>query len=982
MMSGQWNLSLDGDWEIGLNRQYEQQVVVPGLAADPCQITQGTLWYRRTLTLPDGDWTHATLRLTGARFCPAVYVNGHLVSSCSGGMTVTNHPLQSAAISPGATIQLEIALQSLQNVDPDDASLIPRADRWRTNLSSGLWDHVSLHLHSSSHITRIIPSYDLSADQLKISWWLSQSEPMPTILTFTILDTTDRQLITIQEKLLPIEAETGQTMLNLQHACSLWSPEHPVCYRLQATLRSAERILDVAEMTLGLKTFRTDGLRFLLNEQPVHLRAGTVVWQRWLRDPEAHQLAFDTAWFEQNIILRLKQHGANTLRFHLGVPPEALLDLCDQHGLLVQTEWHFFHGMEASLESLCTQWRQWLDLCFRHPSICLIHPWNETEGVQLQTALQALERLTPDYPPLVISHRDVLHLHKYWWSLFENVGLYYDAADQFPLPIMVDEFGGNYLDGQGEPGGYPALTESFLRFLGHNHTASLRLQLQTEANSQIAEYWRRLGAAGFSPFCILGSPEDGCHHFLGPLQAAKPKPVWEALTAAYAPLSCSLEVWDRNYLPGQQVSLPVTFFNETPHPQYLEANIQITCEDVADQPSSSSLLTCQLAPYAQDQCTITLQVPDTEGCWRFCAELQSPVQPAITHPVVSSWRFRTLRPQVPASLQTITIGLSPAEPELQTFCLEQQLKTCALTDPTASLLLGSSSTWEALSHGALDPAIFEQALLLKKSILLLDVGPQKLGYGYTPGSKGDFLQGSPRVNRPEKWEYELFCGLRLCFQEVAEPESCLHPTHETAHLWSHLDQQATWLWNGLRGGLIVPAVTMEVQNLNADSFLSLWQTRGADGSAMQLEAHYVAYELAGFYAFAHGDDPQVHQHLRERVQFLVADAPALAASLDPYAPIQSYPLSQRYRELQQQSEQTMVLTPLAVCGKQLARTPLWQIDSGAHAGRLLLSQLMTQGRIAHGSGSPGLYGLRYDPAAVQFTLNLIHHCLQSSRETL
>ena len=36
-------------------------------------------------------------------------------------------------------------------------------------------------------------------------------------------------------------------------------------------------------------------------------------------------------------------------------------------------------------------------------------------------------------------------MHKYWWSLFENLGLFYDSYEQFPTAIMVDEFGGNYL---------------------------------------------------------------------------------------------------------------------------------------------------------------------------------------------------------------------------------------------------------------------------------------------------------------------------------------------------------------------------------------------------------------------------------------------------------------------------------------------------------------------------------------------------------
>jgi len=213
---------------------------------------------------------------------------------------------------------------------------------------------------------------------------------------------------------------------------------------------------------------------------------------------------------------------------------------------LVQAEWSFFHSMNGCKESLIEQWRNWFDLCLRHPCVALIHPWNETGGDQLKLAFEVLDIISKEYPPLIISHRDVIHLHKYWWSMFENIGLYYDSINQFTMPVMSDEFGGNYLDGNCNAGLYPTIKDCFLRFLGRNHTKEDRLQLHTESNSKIGEYWRRLGAAGISPFCILGSREDGNHHFLGKLQDGNPKPVWKHLTALYSPLSCSIEIWDKN----------------------------------------------------------------------------------------------------------------------------------------------------------------------------------------------------------------------------------------------------------------------------------------------------------------------------------------------------------------------------------------------------------------------------------------------------
>ena len=101
------------------------------------------------------------------------------------------------------------------------------------------------------------------------------------------------------------------------------------------------------------------------------------------------------------------------------------------------------------------QWAAWLDVAMRHPSVVIVHPWNETDGDELMAGWKAMNAVLASYPQMVVAHRDTLHVHKYWWSLFENLGLYYDSAQQFPQTIMVDEFGGDYLDTNGDPACIP-----------------------------------------------------------------------------------------------------------------------------------------------------------------------------------------------------------------------------------------------------------------------------------------------------------------------------------------------------------------------------------------------------------------------------------------------------------------------------------------------------------------------------------------------
>jgi hypothetical protein len=964
-------LSLDGDWRAGLDRHYDRTLRVPGLAGDPAKITPGTLWYKRTVELPAGDWTDATLTLKGARFAPEVYVNGAKVSTAEGGMAATVHRFP---LPPGRSFTLEVALHSLRDLSPKDASAVPGADLWRSNISSYLWDSVVLRLHGQEEIARITPFGDLAQDSVLLRWELKSPPADKSALSFTLLDEAGTRLV--ETGPLAVDEVTGSTIFKLQHHIAPWSPEHPQLYRLRSELTVAGRLIDAREQSFGLRSFSVKGLGFELNGEPYHLRMGTVVWHRWTRDPEAAKIAFDPVWFEHNVVQRLKGLGANSLRFHLGLPPEEFLDLADRDGLAVQMEWPFFHGISASPESLAIQWQAWLDTAMRHPSVVLLQAWNETGGDPVKAAGAVLDTLLQQYPPLVLDHRDVTPVHKYWWSLFENLGLYYDSAAQFGTPVMVDEFGGNYLDGKGDPGGYPATAEAFARFLGRDNTEGERLQLQSDANARVAEYWRRLGVAGFAPFCILGSPQDGNHWFLGPTNVASPtpKPVWAALAAAWAPESLSLELWNRNFLPGDDVRTPLWFFNDSDHDRTLHATVHVLDAATSRDAMPAVPYEALIKAFTAGSIPVDVPLPTRVGEWRIEARLSPEADEPLTAPIVSSWRVRTFSPQVPAALTTAVIGVADDEAELRTMLRQLHLNVVDIADPHATILLGSHATWQRLTSDPATRTAFQDRLQHHTSIVLLDAGPQPLAVGYSSGTqRGGPLEGAPTVYNPGVLQsVKLFSGVTVSFRETAEPESTIQQPAANKQLWQSIPHEATWLWNGLRGGLIVPASDMSVEGLGGDAVLSAWQVRGADPIAVKTGS-YFAYELAGYYAFStHDQDASVSDALRKRVKLIVEDAPALAMSVNPNAPITVTDLGKLYTRSNADG-QTANLTPLANAGKGLSRIPVVKLTYGEGSGSAVISQLLTAGRLANDPlNSPQeVYHLRYDPVAVQFVLNML-----------
>lgn len=967
-------ISLDGEWQAGIDRHYDRVLKVPGIATDPSKPTPGTLWYKRTIELPAGYLPRATLTLKGARFAPEVYVDGKLVSSAEGGMATTVHRF---AVPTGKLFTLEIALHSLTGLDSQDASAVPPADLWRNNVSSYLWDSVVLRLHGDGEIGRIIPSSDPEDDSTSLHWELGAPCTSNCKLNFRMIDDSGKTLVQSGDQ--PIQASAGKTVFKLNHRIESWSPEHPHLYRLRAELSASGRLLDVREQSFGLRSFSVHGLTFQLNGEPYPIRMGTVVWHRWTRDAEAKDIAFDPVWFERNIVLRLKGLGANALRFHLGLPPEQFLDLCDRDGLAVQMEWPFFHGVGASKESLDTQWRAWLDTAMRHPSVVIVQAWNETGEGQLKVARAELETVLRDYPPMVVNHRDVTAVHKYWWSLFENLGLYYDSASQFGQAAMVDEFGGDYLDNDGNPGTYPATREALLRFLGRDNTREERLQLQSDANARVAEYWRRLGVAGFSPFCILASPEDGNTWFLGPedISSPTPKPVWRALAAAWAPQSVSLELWNRNFLPGETIHTPLWFFNDDTQNRTLSASVHVVDDTTSQDATPPIKFQAEISAHSSKSIQIDVPLPARTGEWRVEAHLDS--DSTTVAPVISSWHVRTFVPQPSEKLRTVAIGVRADEIELRNMLEQMHLKTVLPSDPQAKILLGSRATWQRLAEGSSDRQPFEEQLHQGKSVVLLDAGPQPLGVGYNSGTQlGGPLEGAPSVSSPPVLQTtSLFGGVTVSFRETAEPESTLQQAADNRQLWLGVPRQATWLWNGLRGGLIVPAADMLVSGLSGHAVLAIWQARGADISQIQT-GNFYAYELAGYYAFSnHGDDQSISAALRKRVKTMVDDAPSLAGVVNPNAPITVTDVGALYHQSASGGEAES-LTPLANAGKGLSRTPIVKLTFGPDSGSLILSQVLTAGRLlpGHAELGPGVYGLRYDPVAVQFVLNMLNASIE------
>jgi hypothetical protein len=247
-------------------------------------------------------------------------------------------------------------------------------------------------------------------------------------------------------------------------------------------------------------------------------------------------------------------------------------------------------------------------------------------------------------------------------------------------------------------------------------------------------------------------------------------PVWDALVAAWSPVSVSLETWDRNCEPGGTAALPLYFFNDTDESRILNVKVSIASrsdpaqyaagreqrETYIPAEGKSLQLSEQVSAHQMRRRVISLSLPNRMGDWEFQAVLENPTA-TVKLPVISSWRFRTFQPQLPLTLERTTVAVSIEEVELRKLLRHFHIPVVDLGSQAASVAIGSSVTWQHLQRDQHYRSILESAEKTGQSIVLLDVGPRNFGAGYRrSGSDKNPLQGMPTVQAPQKIRVPLF----------------------------------------------------------------------------------------------------------------------------------------------------------------------------------------------------------------------------------
>ena len=331
MVRKQWT-NLNGLWDYAIQpksgdrpEQFEGQILVPfavesSLSGVKKPLTPDQrLWYRRSFKAPGLKDKRLLLHFGAVDWQTEVFVNGKKVGEHEGGYDPFTFDI-TEALKEGGPQELVVSVW-----DGTDSVLHPRGKQslepkgiWYTAVS-GIWQSVWLEPVPTAHISGVSLVPDLDGKQLRLSVSASGADAFTAVAKLK------------GKKVGSVSGQTGtEAVLPLQ-SIEPWSPDSPVLYDLDISLKSGDSVKSYFGMRKIEMAKDGNGLnRLVLNGKPV-FQIGPLD-QGWWPDglytpPTDAAIQFD--------IQTLKKLGFNMLRKHVKVEPARYYYWCDKLGLMI-----------------------------------------------------------------------------------------------------------------------------------------------------------------------------------------------------------------------------------------------------------------------------------------------------------------------------------------------------------------------------------------------------------------------------------------------------------------------------------------------------------------------------------------------------------------------------------------------------------------------------------------------------------------------
>ncbi len=396
-------LNLNGTWQYQTDRacsgeqrglhtggEYTETIIVPfcreselsGIGdKDFCD----AVWYRRTVTLPEGWAGKRTLLHIGAcDFLTKVWVNGTYIGRHIGGYVAFSFDITSALVEGENTITIGVT-DDVRSGNQAGGKQSPRYESFGCfyTRTTGIWQTVWLESVPTSYVAHTKYYPDIDRKKLVIEATVVGGEGMTLTAKASYEGKAQGEASVV--------VHGGRALLEVElDELYLWEVGAGRLYDLTLTMGE-----DTVNSYFGMRKIECrDGFMYL---------NGKCVFQRLVLDqgfyPDGIYTASTAAELEADIDRSLAM-GFNGARLHQKVFEPLFLSMCDRKGYIVWGEhanWDLDISRKEAYTTFLPEWCEIMARDFNHPAIVGWCPLNETQHDQDRMFVRLLAEITRQY---------------------------------------------------------------------------------------------------------------------------------------------------------------------------------------------------------------------------------------------------------------------------------------------------------------------------------------------------------------------------------------------------------------------------------------------------------------------------------------------------------------------------------------------------------------------------------------------------------
>ncbi len=442
-----------------------------------------------------------------------------------------------------------------------------------------------------------------------------------------------------------------------------WTYEEPHLYTAEVSLRRGERVLDAVTIRFGMREITIAGGHYLLNGKTLRLRGSELCFE-WNWGDTITGKEFDY------LVTEAREMSMNAFRTHTMPLPPLWANICDENGTMILAEFpclynyqdYKFTPEEYAIwhKNVLSDAAGWMGRLWNHPAVVmwvLSNESNRDSQWEMGPYHDFVWALDPTRPTMRTGDTGTA----------ENY-------DVHTCGNVEDTLEGNLIPGIGswfsEAKGRPVTNSEYMNYFGRpatQWTSKDDKDADALACAQIGmehtEAMRRARLDGMLPYMYAGWTRTRLAARVR--ETGKGSAVWKGgyaspLSACWhsslSPVLASLDLFDPDYLPSQEVRTDLYLINDSWHDAAIHVDLLLTndCPEFIpeaqcfDRPVTKWSYDFTLKADTLTKTPITWKLPDREGSYWLTARTTG----IPGRPVLSQRFVRTVRPpEVPAGLR-------------------------------------------------------------------------------------------------------------------------------------------------------------------------------------------------------------------------------------------------------------------------------------------------------------------------------------------